>query len=155
MLRGSGCSQYTQSVGWRSTWQYILHDWERVHLANHFIPNLPSARLIVLLVDSADTHADLQTFELEKANQVHMFALLKNATHLVQPAKVGVFGSMKQTWYKTVRQFSNKHTNTDITKKTFWSVFKSTWDEVMRPSTFPDRSPEFILFVETRSLMTK
>lgn len=107
-------------------------------LANHFIPNIPSARPVVLLVDSADAHIDLQTFELDKANKVHMFALLKNATHLVQPADVGLFGSMKQTWYKTVRRFSQKHPNTDITKKNFCSVFKSTWDEVMHPSTLSD-----------------
>ncbi|XP_068742122.1 uncharacterized protein [Montipora capricornis] len=107
-------------------------------LANHFIPNLPSPRPVVLLVDSADAHIDLQTFELAKENQVHIFALLKNATHLVQPADVGLFGSMKQTWYKNVRLFSKKHPNTDITKKNFCSVFKSTWDEVMHPSTLSD-----------------
>ncbi|XP_068749118.1 uncharacterized protein [Montipora capricornis] len=107
-------------------------------LANHFIPNLPSPRPVVLLVDSADAHIDLQTFELAKENQVHIFALLKNATHLVQPADVGLFSSMKQTWYKNVRLFSKKHPNTDITKKNFCSVFKSTWDEVMRPSTLSD-----------------
>lgn len=107
-------------------------------LANHFKPNLPSPRPVVLLVDSADAHIDLQTFELAKENQVHISALLKNATHLVQPADVGLFGSMKQTWYKNVRLFSKKHPNTDITKKNFCSVFKSTWDEVMRPLTLSD-----------------
>ena len=107
-------------------------------LANHFIPNIPSTRPIVLLVDSADAHIDLQTFEHAKANKVHIFALLKNATHLVQPADVGLFGSMKQTWYKTVRCFSQRHPNTDITKRNFCSVFKSTWDEVMRRSTLSD-----------------
>lgn len=75
-------------------------------LANHFIPNIPPARPVGLLVDSADAHIDLQTFELTKENQVHIFALIKNATHLVQPADVGLFGAMKQTWYKHERRFS-------------------------------------------------
>ena len=107
-------------------------------LANHFIPNIPPARSVVLLIGSAEAHIDLQTFELAKENQVHIFALLKNATHLVQPADVGLFGAMKQAWYKNVRRFSQKHPNTDITKKNFCGVFKSTWDEVMHPSTLAD-----------------
>lgn len=65
-------------------------------LANHFIPNIPPARPVVLLVDSADAHIDLQTFELAKENQV-------------QPADVGLFGAMKQTWYKHVRRFSQNN----------------------------------------------
>lgn len=60
---------------------------------------------------------------------------LKNATHLVQPAGVGLFSSMKQTWHETVRRFSQKHCNMHITKKNFCSVFKSTWDEIIRLST--------------------
>ena len=95
-------------------------------LANHFIPNVPPARPMVLLVDSADAHIDLQTFELAKENQVYIFTLLKNATLLVLPADVRLFDSMKQTWYKNVRRFSQKHSNTDITKTNFCSVFKST-----------------------------
>lgn len=103
-------------------------------LANHFIPNIPPARPVVLLVDSADSHLDLDTFELANKNQIYIFALLKNATHLMQPADVGLFGSMKQSWYKNVRRFTQKNPNTDITKKNFCAVFKSTWQDVMRPS---------------------
>ena len=81
------------------------------------------------------TTIDLQMFQ---ANQVDIFTLLKNAMHLVQPADLGFFGLMKQTWYKNVRFFSQKHPNKDITKKNFCSVFKSTWDEVMLPSTLSE-----------------
>ena len=103
-------------------------------LVNHFILNIPPARQVVLLVDSTDAHLDLDTFELAKKNQVYIFALLKNATHLVQPANVGLFGLMQQSWYKHIRRFSQKNPNMDITKKNFCAVFKSTWQEVMRPS---------------------
>ncbi|XP_031550979.1 uncharacterized protein LOC116288350, partial [Actinia tenebrosa] len=107
-------------------------------LANHFIPNIPPARPVVLLFDSAECHIDLETFELAKKNHVYLYALLKNATHLNQPADVGVFGAMKQSWYKNVRKFSQQNPNTDISKRNFCYVFKDTWDEVMRPSLLID-----------------
>ena len=61
-------------------------------LANHFIPHLPPARPVVLLVDSAEAHIDFHTFELAKKNNIYIFALLKNTTHLLQQAHVGLFG---------------------------------------------------------------
>ncbi|XP_044183850.1 uncharacterized protein LOC122964359 [Acropora millepora] len=107
-------------------------------LEKHFIPNLPPARPVVLLVDSAGAHIDLDTFELAKRNDVFIYALLKNATHLVQPADVGLFGAMKQSWYKNVRRYSQQNPNTDITKKNFSSIFKKTWEDAMRPSILVD-----------------
>ena len=104
-------------------------------LANHFIPQLPPARPVVLLVDSHESHIDL---ELARKNGIHIYALLKNATHLVQPADVGLFGAMKQTWYKNARRHSQSNPNTDINKKNFCSVFRATWDDVMRPSLLVD-----------------
>lgn len=83
-------------------------------LANHFIPNLSPVRPVILLIDSAECHIDLHAFELAKENGIHLYALLKNATHLNQPADVGVFGAMKQSWYKNVR-----NPNTDINKRNF------------------------------------
>ena len=74
-------------------------------LANHFIPNLPPARPVVLLIDGHDSYLDLNTFQLAKKNQVHMYSLLKNATRLVQPADVGLFGIMKKSWYSSVREY--------------------------------------------------
>ena len=109
-----------------------------VWLANHFVPHLPPTRPVVLLVDSAEAHIDLHTFELAKKNNIYIYALLKNATHLLQPADVGLFGPLKQAWYKTVRRFTQQNPNTDITKKNFSLVFKTTWQNIMRPSILCD-----------------
>ena len=107
-------------------------------LANHFIPNIPPARPVVLLIDSAECHLDLETFELAKKHSIHIYALLKNATHLVQPADVGLFAAMKQSWYKNVRTYSRENPNSDSNKKNFSFIFKNTWYEVMRPSLLID-----------------
>lgn len=102
--------------------------------ANHFLPNLPPARPVVLLIDGHDSHLDLELFQLAEKNGVYLYSLLKNATHLVQPADVGLFGPMKKSWYKEVRKYAQNNPNTDITKKNFSSIFKATWEEVMSPS---------------------
>ena len=102
--------------------------------ANHFVPNLPPARPVVLLIDGHDSHLDLELFQLAEKNGVYLYSLLKNATHLVQPADVGLFGPMKKSWYKEVRKYAQDNPNTDITKKNFCSVFKATWEQVMSPS---------------------
>ena len=123
--------------------------------ANHFIPQLPPRRPVVLLVDSHESHIDLDTFELAKNNNIHIFALLKNATHLVQPADVGLFGAMKQTWYKHVRTYTQQNPNTDISKKNFCSIFKSTWEEVMRPSLLVDAFRKSGIFPLDRAQITR
>lgn len=61
-------------------------------LTNHVIPHLPPARPVVLLVDSAEAHIDFHTFKLAKNNNIYIFVLLKNATHLLQQTDVGLFG---------------------------------------------------------------
>lgn len=102
--------------------------------ANHSLANLPAARPVVLLVGKTEAHIDLHTFEIAWRNGIYFHALLKNATNFVQPADVGLFGPMKQAWYMSVRRFTQKNLNTDITKRNFCSVFKFTWEDVMRPS---------------------
>ena len=57
---------------------------------------------------------------------------------MLQPADVGLFGPLKQAWYKTVRRFTQQNPNTDITKKNFSLVFKTTWQDIMRPSILCD-----------------
>ena len=101
---------------------------------NHFIPNLPPARPVVLLIDSHDSHLHLGIFQLAQKNGICLYALLKNATHLVQPADVGLFGPMKKSWYRSVREFSQRNPNSDINKRNFCSVFKGTWEDVMSSS---------------------
>ena len=64
--------------------------------ANHFIPNLPPARPVVLLVDGHDSHLNLELFQLAGKNGIYLYSLLQNATHLVQPADVGLFGPLKR-----------------------------------------------------------
>ena len=102
--------------------------------ANHFIPNLPPARPVVLLVDGHDSHLNLELFQLAEKNGIYLYSLLQNATHLIQPADVGLFGPLKKSWYKEVRLFTQRNPNKDINKKNFCSVFKATWEEVMSPS---------------------
>ena len=140
------CPNKVQSFGRMGSWSafsmtesgYMDTPSFYMWLANHFIPNIPPVRPVVLLVDSHTSHIDLESFELARQNKIHIYALLKNATHLVQPADVGLFGTLKKTWYKNARRYSQTNPNSEINKKNFCVVFRTTWDEVMRPSLLVD-----------------
>ena len=90
----------------------------RMWFANHFIPNLPPARLVVLLIDGHNSHLHLNTFQLAEKNQVYMYSVLKNAIHLVQPDDVGLFSIMKKSWYSSVRENTTRRTQM-LAKRTF------------------------------------
>ena len=45
---------------------------------------------------------------------------------------------MKQMWYKNARHHAQSNPNPDINKKNFCSVFKTTWEDVMRSSLLVD-----------------
>ena len=98
--------------GWMDTQSFYM--W----LANHFnIPNLMPARPVLMLFDSHDSHIDYDSFKLAEDNEIVLYALLKNANQLVRPTDVGLFGPMKQSWYKSVREYTQKNPNSEINKK--------------------------------------
>ena len=45
--------------------------------ANHFIPNIPQAKPVVLIIDGHDSHLDLETFQPAEKNEIYLYALLK------------------------------------------------------------------------------
>ncbi|KAK3741753.1 hypothetical protein QZH41_008850, partial [Actinostola sp. cb2023] len=109
-----------------------LYSW----MTNHFIPYLPPEleRPVVLLVNNIGPYFDLETSELAKKNNIYIFALLRKAAHLVSPAGVGVLGPLKHAWSKNITEYSQENPDTDIDKIIFGSLFKETWENVMRPS---------------------
>ena len=90
--------------------------------ADHYIPNLPLARPVVVLIDSHDSHLDLETLLPAENSEIYLFALLKNPAHLVQLAAVGLLGSTNKSWCKSVREFAQLNPNGQISKRIFCLV---------------------------------
>ena len=80
------------SKGW------IDHELFDVWFSNHFLRYAPSSRLLLLLIDGHSSHYCPDTIKLAAQQQVILFALPPNTTHISQPLDRGCFGPLKEAW---------------------------------------------------------
>lgn len=75
------------------------------YFANSFIPWLDQEKIdrpVIMFLDGHFSHDTLHLSTLCAENGVELIPLLPNATHLLQPADVAVFRSLKILWLKAV-----------------------------------------------------
>lgn len=60
---------------------------------------------VVLFVDGHASHLTLKTSEFCRDHNIVLVAFIPNATHLLQPADVGVFHPVKSNWRKCVAEY--------------------------------------------------
>lgn len=85
----------------------------------HFNLHAVKERPVVLLVDSVSSHINMSVFEDARSKGIELYRLVPNATHLMQPLDKGVFGPLKQTWHKVVRQHNRANPGNLIGKNNF------------------------------------
>ena len=73
-----------------------------VWFSNHFLRYAPLARPLVLLMDGHSSHFCPDTICLAAKEQIVLFALPPNTTHLSQPLDRGCFSPLKAYWKKNV-----------------------------------------------------
>ena len=66
---------------------------------------------IILFVDGHKTHLTLQISTFCEENGIILYLLPPNTTHILQPADVGPFRSLKAFWRQEVRQFQRENVN--------------------------------------------
>ncbi len=66
--------------------------------SNHFLVHAPPARPLLLLLDGHSTHYNPQFISKAAHEQIVVFCLLPNTTHLTQPLDKGIFGPLKTYW---------------------------------------------------------
>ncbi|KAJ8933286.1 hypothetical protein NQ314_014114 [Rhamnusium bicolor] len=94
--------------GWTTSevfFKYLSNDFNKWLLKE----NIP--RPIILFVDGHKSHLTMATSEWCDQNQVILYALPPNTTHILQPADVSVFRPMKADWRKTVRLWQSRPEN--------------------------------------------
>ena len=72
---------------------------------NHFLRFAPAVRPILLLLDGHSSHYCPDTVRLAANEQVILFTLPPNTTHLSQPLDKGCFGPLKVAWREACHQF--------------------------------------------------
>lgn len=61
-----------------------------------------------------------------------LYTLLANATHLLQPADVSVFGPLKKSWFKATRGYTEQ-THEPITLRNVATVLSEVFKKSIRP----------------------
>ena len=96
------------------------------HLDN-FVTEKQITRPVLLFVDGHSTHMSLDAAQFCHDHNIILYCLLENATHVLQPCDVGLFGPMKSAWKCQVKHWQMENLGQCFTKKHFPAVFRKAW----------------------------
>ena len=74
---------------------------------------------VVLFLDGHHSHLSLSLIRTAKEKGVHLYCLPPHTTHILQPLDVGVYGPIKQTWKKILKDHKLKTMAANVTKEVF------------------------------------
>ena len=75
--------------------------------------------------DGHHSHISLQLIKEARENNVKLFCLPPNCTHIVQLLDMGVFGPMKKVWEKLLKQWKFKSKAQNVSKEIFPGLLRS------------------------------
>ncbi|KAG5866406.1 hypothetical protein JTB14_004562 [Gonioctena quinquepunctata] len=81
-------------------------------------------RLVLFLVDGHRFHMSLDLGRFCDENSIILYALPPNATHLLQPADVSVFKTLKEYWRQEVQNWQAENVKKVFTKVDFCPIFE-------------------------------
>lgn len=90
------------------------------YIANVFVPFLKTKPIqlpVILFLDGHKSHLTMELSDLCRRNKIILIALLPNATHILQPLDVSVFGPMKTKWKTITRQWRVDHDGVELSKQ--------------------------------------
>ena len=74
-----------------------------------FLRYAPASRPILLLLDGLSSHYNPDTIKMATENEVIIFTLPPNTTHITQPLDKGVFGPFKAHWKLVCHDYLLSH----------------------------------------------
>ena len=86
-----------------------------------FLPamHLSSKLPVVLFFDGHHSHMSISLIELARSNNVHLVCFPPHCTHILQPLDVSVFGPVKATWRKVLKEHQLETCAATVTKEEF------------------------------------
>ncbi|KAJ8926622.1 hypothetical protein NQ314_020986 [Rhamnusium bicolor] len=98
-------------------YEYIANDF------NNWLTENSIKKPIIVFIDGHRSHMTLSLRKFCEKNEIILYALPQNTTHMLQPADVSVFRPSKQGWKNTVRNWQSKpeNINSSVTKINFSS----------------------------------
>ncbi|KAJ8941790.1 hypothetical protein NQ314_010278 [Rhamnusium bicolor] len=116
---------------------------------NNWVTDNKTKRPILLLVDGLKSHLSIELSQFCDDNEIILYALPPNTTHIMQPADVSVFKPLKTYWKKTIRAWQAKPQNVNcvLTKSTFCPLLKEVFDDESLPQTIKNGFKKYGLFL--------
>lgn len=100
---------------------------------HYYLVHVPSSRPLLLLLDGHSTHYNPGVISTA-AQEVIIFCLAPNTTHLTQPLDKGAFGPLKTCWNQECQKYMRKNPHKVITQFQFMSIFSQAWYRAMTNS---------------------
>ena len=91
----------------------------------------PPIRPLLLLMDSHSSHYSPLAVKLAAEENVILFALPPNTTHLSQPLDKGVFGPLKVAWRCVCHTYISENPGIVVTRRVFSQLLNSAWHDSM------------------------
>ena len=112
--------------GWMDT--ELFHSW----LENGFNESIVERcvkKPVLLLIDGAKCHISIQAGEFCKENNIILYTLYPNATHLIQPLDLVLMNIVKTNYQSEVRHWLKENPGALYDKYVFIQVFKEVWQK--------------------------
>ena len=126
----AGCMYSVSDSGWMESANFV--QWfEKMFLpaTKHVAKKLP----VILFFDGHHSHLSIKLIELARAHNVHLFCFPPHCTHILQPLDVAVFGPVKATWRKVLKEHQIETCAASITKEDFPMLLSKLWETSFRP----------------------
>ena len=129
-----GTSYALSDRGWMD--HEIFDNW----FTQHFLIHASPARPLLLLLDGHSTHYHPGFITKAAHEQVVVFCLPPNTTHLLQPLDKVAFGPLKTYCNETCQEFLRENPGQVMTDYSFMAVFSKAWYRAM---TIPNAMAAF------------
>lgn len=97
-----------------------------------FIPSVASKLKtgpVILFMDGHASHINLALIELSREKNLILMCLPSHTTHALQPLDVGVFGPVKKSWGRILKEYKMETCAQVVDKTVFPGLLKQLWDD--------------------------
>ena len=92
-----------------------------------FLTSVPKVRPLILLMDGHSSHYSPDVIRVAAQEQVLLFTLPPNTTHLLQPLDRSCFGPLKSYWKDVCHRFYTQNPGRVVTRYDFSTLFAEAW----------------------------
>ncbi|XP_065684332.1 uncharacterized protein LOC136096703 [Hydra vulgaris] len=123
------------SSGWMKgeTFLYYLKEFKRYLVGKDLLNIKDNNQKVILLVDGHSSHLSYVASKYCEDTGIVLYSLYPNATHVQQPADVGVMNSLQDYWAREVQIYRMSHAGAAITSEKFPAMAMKAINQITAP----------------------